>query len=233
MSATIYVPRDTTSISLGADRVARAIAAEALRYGTDVRIVRNGSRGLFWLEPMVEVLTSEGRIAYGPVTPEDVVSLFEADFLHGGSHRLRLGVTDNHPWLARQERLTFRRVGVIDPLSLDDYRAQGGFTGLENALKMDGAQIVKAVTDSGLRGRGGAAFPAGIKWNTVLNAAGRSQVHRLQRRRRRFRHVLRSHADGRRPLPAGRGHGDRRPRGGAHRAATSTCVPNIRMRKRR
>jgi formate dehydrogenase iron-sulfur subunit len=172
VSIAIYVPRDTTSISLGADRVARAIAAEALRHGTDVRIVRNGSRGLFWLEPMVEVATSEGRIAYGPVAPEEVASLFESDFLHGGSHRLRLGAADSHPWLAKQERLTFKRVGVIDPLSLDDYRGLGGFRGLENAMKMDGGQIVKAVTDSGLRGRGGAAFPAGIKWNTVLNAGG-------------------------------------------------------------
>jgi formate dehydrogenase iron-sulfur subunit len=175
MSLTVFVPRDSSAVSLGADAVAREIAAQAVRDGFAVRLVRNGSRGLAWLEPMVEVQTPEGRIAYGPVAPADVAGLFEAGFLHGAPHRLRLGRPGDHPYLARQERLTFARVGVIDPLSIDDYRALGGFEGLGRALAHGGAQVVKAVTDSGLRGRGGAAFPAGIKWNTVLAAAGNAK----------------------------------------------------------
>jgi len=170
MSITVYVPRDAGALSLGAEAVATAITAEARQREVDVRIVRNGSRGLYWLEPMVEVATADGRVAYGPVQPADVPSLFEADFLHGGSHPLAQGPTQAIAYLKSQQRLTFARVGVVDPRSLDDYREQGGYRGLEAALGMDGAAIVQALTDSGLRGRGGAAFPAGIKWKTCLDA---------------------------------------------------------------
>lgn len=171
MSTTIFVPRDSTALALGADDVARAIEQEAASRGADVRIVRNGSRGLFWLEPLVEVQTAAGRVAYGPVSASDVPGLFEAGFLTGGAHALAHGLTDEIPFLKKQERLTFARVGITDPLSLDDYIAHEGYAGLTRALAMAPAQIVQEVTDSGLRGRGGAAFPTGIKWKTVLGAA--------------------------------------------------------------
>ncbi|MGO4763036.1 formate dehydrogenase beta subunit [Cupriavidus sp. 2KB_3] len=171
MSTTIFVPRDSTALALGADDVARAIEQEAASRGADVRIVRNGSRGLFWLEPLVEVQTAAGRVAYGPVAASDVPGLFEAGFLTGGAHALAQGLTDEIPFLKKQERLTFARVGITDPLSLDDYIAHEGYAGLTRALAMAPAQIVQEVTDSGLRGRGGAAFPTGIKWKTVLGAA--------------------------------------------------------------
>lgn len=164
---TVYVPRDAAALALGADGVAAAIASKAQQLGRAVRIVRNGSRGLFWLEPMVEVATAEGRIAYGPVTPADLPGLFKANWLEGGAHRLRLGLAEKIPYLARQQRVTMKRVGVVDPLSLPDYLAHGGGAGLAKARAMSPADIVQAVTDSGLRGRGGAAFPAGIKWKTV------------------------------------------------------------------
>jgi formate dehydrogenase iron-sulfur subunit len=165
---TVYVPRETTANALGAERVARAIAAEAAKRGERVTLVRNGSRGMCFLEPLVEVATPHGRVAYGPVGPEDVAGLFDAGFLAGGTHRLAHGPTEAISYLARQERLTFARAGIVDPLSLDDYLAHDGYRGLRNALAMDGAAIVEAVTESGLRGRGGAAFPTGIKWKTVL-----------------------------------------------------------------
>lgn len=169
MTITVYVPRDSSALSMGAEKVAESIATEAVRRGDSVQIIRNGSRGLYWLEPMVEVATSAGRLAYGPVKPEDVAGLFESNFLDGGKHRLRLGLTEKLPWLKKQERLTFARVGITDPLSLDDYLAHDGYRGLQNALKLSPAKIVQEVTDSGLRGRGGAAFPTGIKWKTVLD----------------------------------------------------------------
>jgi len=169
-TAKVFVPSDTAARSLGADAVAAAIAAEAKKRGTPVEIVRNGSRGLYWLEPLVEVDVDGVRHAYGPVGKADVFGLFAANFLAGGKHALALGPTEKIDYLAKQTRLTFARVGVIDPVSLDDYRAHGGYRGLANALKMSGEQIVAAVTDSGLRGRGGAAFPTGIKWKTVLGA---------------------------------------------------------------
>jgi formate dehydrogenase iron-sulfur subunit len=162
----LYVPRDASALSLGAEGVARALAAQTR--GHDVRIVRNGSRGMFWLEPLVEVETPAGRVGYGPVTAADVPSLLEAGLLSGGMHPLCLGTVDALPWLASQQRLTFQRVGIVDPVSLDDYRANGGFEGLRRALEMPPAAIVQEVTTSGLRGRGGAAFPTGIKWKTVL-----------------------------------------------------------------
>jgi formate dehydrogenase iron-sulfur subunit len=172
MAIRVYVPSDTTAASIGADRVARVIEAEAKRRNLSIDLVRNGSRGMFWLEPLVEVETSAGRVAYGPVTAKDVPELFEAGFLSGAPHRLGHGVTSEIPWLKQQERLTFARVGLIDPLSLSEYEANGGLAGLRKAVSMQPEQIVAAVTESGLRGRGGAAFPAGIKWQTVLNAAG-------------------------------------------------------------
>lgn len=168
MSVTIFVPRDSTALALGADQVAAAIQAEASKRKIDIKLVRNGSRGLFWLETMVEVATAQGRIAYGPVVAGNVSALFDANFTVGGKHALALGLTEEIPYLKKQERLTFARVGITDPLSLEDYLAHEGYAGLRNAIKLAAEQIVQQVTDSGLRGRGGAAFPTGIKWKTVL-----------------------------------------------------------------
>ena len=170
MTVTLYVPRDSAALAVGAERVARRIAAEARARHADVRIVRNGSRGLFWLETLVEVTTPAGRVAYGPVSPADVAGLFDAGFLSGGAHALNLGLTEEIAYLKKQERLTFARMGVTDPVSVADYEAHEGFAGLRRALTLAPAQIVQQVLDSGLRGRGGAAFPAGIKWKTVLAA---------------------------------------------------------------
>ncbi len=166
-ATTVYVPRDAAARSVGADEVAAAIATAAAAAGRPVTIVRNGSRGMLWLEPLVEVETAAGRLAYGPVTPDDVAGLVAAGLLDGAEHPLGLGLTDELPWMRAQERVTFARVGLIDPLSLEAYEAQGGWAGLRRALAMTPAEVVKEVTDSGLRGRGGAGFPAGIKWNTV------------------------------------------------------------------
>lgn len=167
---TVYVPRDSAALAAGADEVADALQAHCAARGLSVQLVRNGSRGLFWLEPLVEVATPQGRIAYGPVAAEDVPGLLDAGLLHGAEHPLRQGVTEQIPFLALQERLTFRRMGVTDPLSLADYEAHEGWVGLRRALGLDSAALVHEVTHSGLRGRGGAAFPAGIKWKTVAGA---------------------------------------------------------------
>jgi formate dehydrogenase iron-sulfur subunit len=169
-SITIFVPGDAAALSVGADAVAKAVAAEAAKRNIAIRLVRNGTRGLLWLEPLVEVETKNGRVAYGPVTVGDVASLFDAKFTEGGQHKLSLGVTEEIDWLKRQQRVTFVRCGVVDPLSLEDYKAHGGFMGLAKALTMTQAEIVAAVTRSGLRGRGGAGFPTGIKWKTASEA---------------------------------------------------------------
>ena len=170
MSVTIYVPCDSAALSLGANEVADAVVREAGSRNLDVQLVRNGSRGMLWLETMLEVATDAGRIAYGPVTEGDVASLFDADVMAGGEHALRLGKTEDLPWMQKQTRLTFSRVGVTDPVSTEDYTENGGCEGLKKAVAMAPADIVEAVVESGLRGRGGAGFPAGIKWRTVLGA---------------------------------------------------------------
>jgi len=169
--AIVYVPRDASAVAVGADAVAAEIDRHARSRGIAVRIVRNGTRGLTWLEPVVEVVTPLGRLAYGPVLPGDVAGLFDAGFLAGASHPLSLGPIDQHPYLKNQQRVTFARVGVIDPVSVAAYVAHDGFQGLREALRLAPADIVRIVTESGLRGRGGAAFPTGIKWKTVLEQA--------------------------------------------------------------
>ena len=171
MSIQVYVPRDSAALAVGANAVAAAIAQEAARRGVAITLVRNSSRGLFWLEPLVEVKVAEGRVAYGPVAPEDVAGLFDADFLSGGAHALALGPVEDIPYLKRQQRLCFARMGVTDPLSLADYQAHEGFAGLRRALQLAPTEVVQQVLDSGLRGRGGAAFPTGIKWRTVAAEA--------------------------------------------------------------
>ena len=161
----VYVPMDSAACAVGADAVAAKITALPR-----VDVVRNGSRGLLWLEPLVEVETANGRVAYGPVSASDIDALIAADFLNGGDHPLRVGNIEQHPWFVAQDRVTFTRVGVVDPLSLDDFRSHGGYVGLQRALGMEDIAIVEEVLASGLRGRGGAGFPAGLKWKTVRAA---------------------------------------------------------------
>jgi formate dehydrogenase iron-sulfur subunit len=165
----VFISQDAASLALGSSRLARAIADHAAQQDLALDIVRTGSRGLFWLEPLVEVETAEGRIAYGPIQPPDLAGLFEANLLSGGDHPLRIGRMEDVPYLARQQRLVFSRCGVVDPVSVADYRAHGGFKGLERALARTALEIVDEVKLSGLRGRGGAGFPTGIKWDTVLH----------------------------------------------------------------
>ena len=168
----LFLPRDAAALALGADQVARALREEAARRGLQVEVVRTGSRGAVWLEPLLEVETPAGRIGYGPVRAGEVGALFEAGLAEGGAHDLCIGPVEAHWWFAGQQRLTFARCGVIDPVSVSDYRAQGGFDGLARALALSAEAIVEEVKASGLRGRGGAGFPAGIKWNTVRLAEG-------------------------------------------------------------
>jgi formate dehydrogenase iron-sulfur subunit len=165
----IFVPRDAAARALGADAVAEAVLAEAQARGIEVTLVRNGSRGMVWLEPMLEVETEAGRVAFGPLAAGDVAGLFNAGF---GEHPRALGFTEALPWMVAQTRLTFARVGVVDPLSLADYETHGGLTGLRRALAMPREAVVTEVTESGLRGRGGAGFPTGVKWATVAGATG-------------------------------------------------------------
>jgi formate dehydrogenase iron-sulfur subunit len=166
----VFIPRDAAALAVGADRVATAMTREAQARGMEISLIRTGSRGMFWLEVLMEVETPNGRVGYGPVTAADVPGLFEAGFLTGGAHAKSLGLVEEIPFFARQDRLTFARCGVIDPLDLAAYRAHGGYAGLSRALELGAAETISEVKSSGLRGRGGAGFPTGIKWETVRTA---------------------------------------------------------------
>lgn len=170
MSLQIYIPCDAAALAVGADDVALTFDQLGAKRGLPIEIVRNGSRGMCWLEPMIEVSNAQGRTAFGPVTVADVPSLLDA-ITANGPHPLSLGLTESLPWLKRQTRLTFARCGVTDPVSLSDYRAHGGYKGLARALTLGSDAIIAEVTTSGLRGRGGAGFPTGIKWKTVAQAS--------------------------------------------------------------
>ena len=169
MTLRLFIPRDAGAVAVGADEVVLALEQAAANRSIQVEVVRTGSRGLYWLEPMVEVATPRGRVAFGAVAVADVPALLDA-VTSDGPHPKRLGLADDIPWLKRQTRLTFARCGVIDPRSLDDYRAHGGYKGLKRALSLGSDAILAEVTASGLRGRGGAGFPTGIKWKTVAQA---------------------------------------------------------------
>lgn len=171
MATRLFVPRDSSALSVGAEDV--AVALQLALNADDVTLVRNGSRALYWLEPMIEVETDEGRVAYGPVQATDVPGLISQGLLKGNqNHPLCLGLTEEIPYLKNQQRLTFVRAGIIDPVNINDYLATDGYKGLEKALAMSPQSIVDDIKTSGLRGRGGAAFPTGIKWQTVLDADG-------------------------------------------------------------
>ena len=172
MRTRIYVPRETAAISVGADEVAIAIARYAKDSGAHIELIRNGSWGATWLEPMVEVVVGDKRIAYGSVEATDVAGLFDAGFLSGSEHAKRLGPVDEIPWLINQDRWTFWRCGLINPLSVDDFRAHQGFNAISKAFEIGPQAVIDAVKKSGLRGRGGAGFPAGIKWQTVADTDG-------------------------------------------------------------
>jgi len=169
VSLKIYIPADAAAVACGADEIAEAFKASAQRRGKEIQIVRNGSRGMHWLEPLLEVQTASGRLAFGPVTLDDVEGLYDA-MLGDGKHRLSHGKTDEIPWLKNQTRLTFARVGIVDPRSLEDYKAHDGYKGLAKAIELGPQKTIDEVSQSGLRGRGGAGFPTGIKWNTVFLA---------------------------------------------------------------
>jgi formate dehydrogenase iron-sulfur subunit len=153
----IFVPGDAAAVAVGADAVAAAVGAG---------VVRNGSRGMFELEPLLEMETPEGRIGFARLAPEDVPDVLRL----GKDHPSCVGLVEDLPFLKRQTRLTFVRCGITDPQSIDEYRDHGGFKGLERALALGPAATVEAVFESGLRGRGGAGFPAGIKWRTAAAA---------------------------------------------------------------
>jgi formate dehydrogenase iron-sulfur subunit len=161
----IYIPRDAAAKALGSDEVAATLADALMARGEEAQIIRNGSRGMIWLEPLVEIEENGTRLAYGPIAADQV-----EDLLAGKIETL--GPVEDIPFFDKQNRLTFARCGLIDPLSLSDYRAHGGLVGLSRAAAMSAADIVAEVIASGLRGRGGAGFPTGIKWKTVSEAAG-------------------------------------------------------------
>ena len=167
--ARVYVPKDTTACALGADAVAAAIEAEAKARDLDITVVRNGSRGMFWMEPFVEIDSERGRLGFSSVSTSDVQALFDTGFPNTGDSPLCVGLVEDIPYFRDQQRVNFARAGIIDPLDIEDYQSLGGYRGLTRALSLSSQEIVDEIKASGLRGRGGAAFPAGIKWQTVLD----------------------------------------------------------------
>ncbi|MEJ0027082.1 MAG: NADH-ubiquinone oxidoreductase-F iron-sulfur binding region domain-containing protein [Rhizomicrobium sp.] len=165
MTIRARLSHDTASVALGGKAVARALREAG------VEIVPVGSRGMFWLEPFLEVQTASGWRAFGPVAATDVPGILEAVRV-AGTHPLSPGRIEDHPFLEAQMRLTFARCGSVDPASLQDYETAGGLAGLKRAIEIGPKAIREEILASGLRGRGGAGFPAGIKWNGAAEAPG-------------------------------------------------------------
>jgi formate dehydrogenase iron-sulfur subunit len=148
--------KDAASLALGADKVADALLRAAAKRGIALELTRTGSRGLVWLEPLLELETDAGWQAFGPLAPADAGGVFDG--------KGALGPIEEHPWLKRQQRLIFARCGVLDPAVAPP------MPGLKRAREIGAAAVLEEVTKSGLRGRGGAGFPAGIKWKGCADA---------------------------------------------------------------
>ncbi|WP_408589729.1 NADH-ubiquinone oxidoreductase-F iron-sulfur binding region domain-containing protein [Novosphingobium sp.] len=152
----VRISDDALALACGADEVAAAFAAAGCT------VERVSSWGMHWLEPLADI---DGQ-GFGPLEPGDVAAVLD------GSSAKGIGAIAEHPFIARQQRFTFARAGKTRPLSLADYTATGGWAGLARARELGPEATIAEVTQSGLRGRGGAGFPAGIKWSTVAKAAG-------------------------------------------------------------
>jgi formate dehydrogenase iron-sulfur subunit len=163
----MFISRDAGALCVGADEVAQALFKAVETKNLDVDIARIGSRGMYWLEPLIEIERPEGRVGYGPVKASDINGLLDGGMLEGAKHPLYLGLVEDIPFFKRQTRLTFKNCGIVDPRSLEDYQAHGGYQGLKKAIEIGPVATVEEVVNSGLRGRGGAGFPTGIKWRTV------------------------------------------------------------------
>ena len=173
----IYLPADVVAIALGADRVLRTLMDEAGRRGLTIDVVRTGTRGAIWMEPLLEVETAEGRIGYANVKPKDVAGLLDAGLLTGGEHALRIGRPEEHAWFAGQTRLTFERCGIVDPVSAEDYRAHGGYVGLANVLEMGPQATVDAIKVS--RGCAGAVAPGSRRGSSGTPSCWRRRTRNM------------------------------------------------------
>jgi formate dehydrogenase iron-sulfur subunit len=172
-----YLSGDSSAIALGADRLAKQLLAA----DTSLNLIRNSSRALFWLEPLLEVElpTQSGlrRIGFGPLNKATLTALLAEGLLdiHADhallKHPLCLGHLNEHTFLKTQQRVVFKRLGLHAPLDIAAYTSSQGFVGLARVLTLQPTQVIEQLKASGLRGRGGAAFPAAIKWQTVANAA--------------------------------------------------------------
>ena len=209
----VFVPGDAGALAVGADEVAAGIERLAAQSGKPIDIVRNGSRGLYWLEPMLEVetLARSGRLRPGAVV-RCRRAVRRRISRQAARHALSLGPTEEIPFLKRQTRLTFARCGIVDPRSLEDYRAHGGYKGLERALALEPAKIVEAVKVSGPARPRRRGLPDRHQVGDGARHQRRAEIRRLQCRRRRQRHLRRPHDHGGRSLRADRGDDHRRPR---------------------
>lgn len=169
----IFLPRDAAALGVGANDIASALEGALRDADSNFELIRTGSRGMLWLEPLLELEQDGIRYGFGPLIPADIPQLIEAGVLTSPtelSHPKALGPVEELDWMKRQTRFIFARCGVTNPLSLSDFKSHDGFNGLTSALALDPSSVIEMVKSSGLRGRGGAGFPTGIKWQTVSEA---------------------------------------------------------------
>lgn len=175
MSVTrMFMPRDAAALAVGANEIAGKLTNILATTGQSVEVVRNGSRGMMWLEPLLEVEQAGIRYGFGPLLPGDIDDLVDRGLFSDPKeivHPKALGPVEELDWMRRQTRLTFARCGITDPVSISDYQDHDGFRGIARAIALPPHAIIEEVKTSGLRGRGGAGFPTGIKWQTVLKTS--------------------------------------------------------------
>ena len=170
----------------GAIQVVDALKAELDKQGTEARVDQVGCIGICFAEPLVDVQKpGMSRLFFNNVTPDDIPQIVQSYLINDSVPSDKVigylgdppieGVPDLNflPGIKYQQRIALRNAGVIAPDDIHQYIAQGGYEALDKALfKMAPADVIRDITDSGLRGRGGAAFSTGTKWSFLVRSPG-------------------------------------------------------------
>ncbi|GAB4173338.1 MAG: NADH-quinone oxidoreductase subunit NuoF [Calditrichia bacterium] len=175
----LIVGYGSCGIAAGAKKVYEALESYITEKNVPIELDKTGCIGMCYREPLIEFRTKdqEKGVIYGDVTPDMAIQLLETFVADQPLPDTNVVKAEDKPaeeegFYKNQIRIVLRNAGIIDPEKIDDYKDKDGFQGLERALSMSPEQVIEEVKQSGLRGRGGAGFPTGLKWQFARGSKG-------------------------------------------------------------